>query len=347
MNSKTLIIYATHEISENLIYFCRNGYIDDPKYDFVIVFNNPLIKLAFFPNKNNIKVVTRENIGNDFGGWIHVLFSKDDNNNYLYLNYEYFIFINSTVRGPFLPQWYDQQKYGYWPELYIAKLNDDVKLVGPIINMCYAAFNFDRYVQSSFFVTDRIGIDIGIKNKIFDLNNIHMDKYSIVVTKELGLSKAIINEGYNIACMLPNYNNVDFRIPIDDLSKKKSAFEPCSPNGYFDININPYEVMFIKINRNITPLLIQKYTEWTIKKFDTDSIVKILYGLSIDESIDVTEKMVIYLKDNLYFDMKFDVNRYIGDPYPNKSKNIIVYTKDESIIVGEFASKLLFNLIFL
>ena len=35
--------------------------------------------------------------------------------------------------------------------------------------------------------------------------------------------------------------------------------------GYFGFNVHPYETMFIKGNRNIDPVMIEKLTEWHMK----------------------------------------------------------------------------------
>ena len=252
---KTLIIYSGHEVNDNLDYFIKNGYIDDPMYDFVFIFNNLNQRFEFLTEKKNVRIMTRENIGLDFGGWTHVLFSKDpDNDKYLYEKYDYFIFLNQTVRGPFLPLWYQQKKHGFWPELFISNLNDDVKLVGT----CVGFFASRPYISSVFLVMDRIGLDIAINKKIFDLTTICMPKSLIITKKEIGLSSAIIEAGYNIRSMLYYYKDIDFR-----KYKSEQAYNcHLRPNKYFDININPYEIIFIKQNRSIDPLLLDRYTEW-------------------------------------------------------------------------------------
>jgi hypothetical protein len=46
-------------------------------------------------------------------------------------NYQYFIFMDATARGPFLPI-YSQQLH--WSEPFLSRLNAKVKLVGPSIS---------------------------------------------------------------------------------------------------------------------------------------------------------------------------------------------------------------------
>lgn len=330
---KTLIIYSGHQINDNFLYFCRNGYINSPLYDFVFVFNDPNLKLKILPNKTNIKIMTRENTGLDFGGWTFALLTKE-NDQYLYEKYDYFVFINSTVRGPFLPSYYDQNKHGYWPEFFISKLSDQIKLVGSVV-----AFYLKRpFISSAFFVTDRIGLDIGMKNGVFDIKTINYDKRNVVIRKEIGFSNLIMDAGYNISSMLTSYKNTDL---------KNTQFQWLSlchlnPKKYYDIDINPYEIIFIKQNRNIEPLVLERYTEWNNKKL---SNIKLLYGISLEQSIDVTTRLIPHISKNGFIPTNFNINKYAGDPYPNTPKKLFVVHNESTDYVEEFSSYLITNVI--
>ena len=349
-SKKTLIIYALHEISENFIYFCQNAYINDPRYDFIFVVNSPSIKLQFYPHMPNLRVFIRENIGFDFGAWSHVLYSKSGDN-YLYNLYDYFIFANSTVKGPFFPMYYNPTTCPLWPELFISKLNDNVKLVGLTINDYVTGDNPGYHVQSMFFVTDRAGINIAINNRIFceNPNNMKMSKLDVIIKKEVGLSQLILRRGYNIACMLTAYKNVDFRKPLDaDLQKIMCRW---TNNSYFGTNIHPYETIFIKTNTGVTPQMFSMYTQWHNKKTleEKMTITKALYGLSPDHSIDVTNQIARHLRNKSILDINFDINKHITtDPFPHKSKILFVYFNNlnEPLIIRENCGKLENTVIF-
>ena len=323
---KTLIIYSGHEINDNLLFFCRNGYIDDPRYDFVFTLNNPNLKLEFSVNRPNIKIITRPNIGIDFGGWTDTLFMKDgDTDKYLYEKYKYFILLNSTVRGPFLPLWYDQEQHEYWPELFVSKLDDSVKLVGAAV----AFYLIKPFISSAFLVMDQTGLKIGRENGIFDLKTINMTKRDVVIKKEIKFTSCIIAGGYNVKCMLQYYKNIDL-----------SKYIPTSPSGchlspnkYFGINVNPYEVVFIKQNRNIEPNIMSKYTEWLLNRKDNIVIVK--YGTSENESIDVTNKIKEYIRKNMYIiRTNFNINTILSDPNnTNKFKKLFLYSKTNNEVL--------------
>ena len=110
---KTLILYATHIIHENLIYFINNGYFNDNDYDFYFIFNCPNLDVKFNTTNTNIHVVVRENKGMDFGAWSSVLLSEKDGKK-LYTYYDYFIFLNYTVIGPLLPLYVTEK----WTDIF-------------------------------------------------------------------------------------------------------------------------------------------------------------------------------------------------------------------------------------
>lgn len=345
MNKKTLILYTTHEINENLIFFCQNGYIDDENYYFIFIFNCLNLKIQFLPQQKNVKIINRNNTGLDFGAWTDTLFSKEDNI-FIFEKYDYFIFINSTVRGPFLPIWHNSEN-NKWPELFINKLNDKVKLVGTTINPCeYGTIHqVNGFVQSMFLVTDKIGLNIAMQNKIFDKNNTSMTKLELVFNNEPKFSQAILDSGYNISSMLYAYKDCDFR------NIKLKNDDHCHNNKYFDININPYEVIFIKTNRNIDYQVLEKYTKWHQNFSCKNLIKKILYGISVEESINVTDKIVEFLNQNCILDLNTDINKLIGhDPYRNRSKKLFFFCnniENPEIIIDEINNNLSTNLILL
>ena len=263
-SNKVLILYVTHEINDNVTFFCRKGYINNDNYQYLFIINDLNIKLTMLAQYNNIKILNRENIGYDFGAWSDGLFLKE-NGKYIYEKYDYFIFINSTVRGPFFPLWYDNND---WVNIFIKKINNNVKLFGTTINISNGHNNlYTPHVQSMFFVTDKIGLNILIKNNIFNNNNVIIDKKDIIMNKEIAMSTVIINEGYNIGCLLYAYKNINFKYPTWNYDKNNTInTDHCAPNNaYFGICINPYEVIFIKTNRNLCPEIVDKYTEWHLK----------------------------------------------------------------------------------
>jgi hypothetical protein len=118
-------------------------------------------------------------------------------------------------------------------------------------------------------------------------------------------------------------------------------------NYYYGININPYEVIFIKQNRIIEPAVLNKYTQWHLRKID--NITKITYGISKTECIDITDKIYLH---KCILETKMNINHCISkDPYPGKQKSLFIYINDNNIekikIINEHLSYLSTNVIML
>ena len=265
---KTLIIYSLYEETSETDFFLKNGIINNLDTDYVFVVND----LNFKPSNvfldaqkklgSRCRLILRDNIGYDFGGYSCVVdtFTKEGKIN----SYEYFVFLNQTVTGPFFPSWYKDPENN-WAKLFTEKINEETKLVGISINCFYKdmglkEFIYQPHVQSMLFATDKVGLNLLVEYSIFDYPNIHTSKIWIVMDKEIKMSRIMLENNYNIACMLSCSNGCDFR-----KGKPSNAWEdPLFPNLYFEENVHPYETIFIKNNRNITPDLITNLKEWQV-----------------------------------------------------------------------------------
>src|SRR3990170_3335605 len=123
--SNSVCIYAYYEKNrqyrKNLEYFLAHGLNDAS--DFVIVVNGACS--ASLPQRANLTVLRRENEGYDFGAWAHALDS-------LKRHYDYYIFINSSVRGPHRLR---GRPASTWQQELLSLLRGDVKLAGTTINI--------------------------------------------------------------------------------------------------------------------------------------------------------------------------------------------------------------------
>lgn len=262
---KTLVLYVFHEYNDNVDFFLKYGVIEQEGIDYLMIINHPtrVLKMEF---PKNVRIINRDNIGYDFGGWSHGLFLDN-----LYLQYDYFIFINSSVRGPFLPSWYPGNN---WVELFTRRLDIDVKLVGTTVN--HAWFEKGQcipHVQSMVMATDRVGLEVGIQRGIFSPSIIDLSYKDAVNQKELAFSSYILDAGYNIACLLSAYRDYDFRNSRQSIDFSQYPYQPYDSNHYlskqyFGLDIHPYEVIFVKTAPYATHIrpYIDKYTEWLPEK---------------------------------------------------------------------------------
>jgi hypothetical protein len=240
---KTLVIYVFHQLNDRVNKFFDAIFRDD-KIDFLIVCNSLSINLSL---PDYIKVHYRENIGYDFGGWSDGILTHD-----LYKNYDNFIFVNSSVIGPYLPSYYK----GKWTDVYIEGLKNGVKLFGSTINCCFSVYGPTKiepdkhsHVQSYIFSMDREALDYLIKNEIFSNKVYTTDFVELVINKEIKMSQLIVKNGWNIGCLMDNYQGIDFTF--------KTANKPTEYLGDVMLHHNYNklwtlkELVFVKGNRII------------------------------------------------------------------------------------------------
>jgi len=209
---KTLVLFVFHEYNSRVKYFLENAVFRGPRVKFLIIWNNnggipPDVEIPKY-----VDIVFRKNTGYDFGGWSHGLFH---NNNYK--KYDNYLFVNSSVYGPYLK---DGEPRNSWVYKYLNGLNADVKLFGSTINSMGGSHL--AHVQSYIFCVNRETLWFLIEQEIFSLQNIAKTFLEAIYNKEVRMSYLIVNNGWNIGCLHKLYNNVDFR---DVKAKQKLRFK--------------------------------------------------------------------------------------------------------------------------
>lgn len=235
--AKILVLYVFHEFNNRVKHFIDNCIFYDVDIDFIIISNNKSITIEV---PGYVKTFYRENIGYDFGGWSDALLTNN-----LYTKYEYFIFLNSSTMGPFLPSYYTNK----WTDIYINGLKNNVKLFGSTINTMEKPLTHS-HVQSYIFSMNKETLKYLIECEIFSTSNYVKTYYEAIFDKEIKMSRKIIENKWNIGCLLTQYKDVDFTF-----SDKKPeqynikfigdvTFQP-SKNVIWTVN----DVVFVKGNR--------------------------------------------------------------------------------------------------
>ena len=201
----TLVVYVLHQYTSLVKNFINKAIFQDDKVDFVIVCHNHSITFKVPPY---VSLIYRENKGHDFGAWSEGLLKRKK-------DYDYYICINSTADGPFTTQ--------QWTDIYTSKLTDDIRLFGSTINCCtgpwckeYPHYWSGPHVQTYVFSMTHDTLTYLSKEGIFSLTEYTTDKIQTVFEKEIGLSKKILDKGWNIGCLMHQYKGTDFRIPNEE-----------------------------------------------------------------------------------------------------------------------------------
>jgi hypothetical protein len=243
---KSVIIYTyffSPSSNYNLAFFVKKELQEknersDIDIDYIIVINGFVCdETIVFPT--NVTILKRPNEGYDFGGHAYALDFLATNHK---KTYDYYFFMNSGVIGPILPNYFDQTMH--WSSIFIRKITSTVKVVGTTI-VCLPGYDAGGYgpkVEGFFFMTDAIGL--GILEKEGTIFRNHATKYDAIVQGEYGVSRAIFKHGYSIDCMLPKYQNIDWRDPKNHTHNEQR--HPSRKGTYFGQSIQPYEVIFHK-----------------------------------------------------------------------------------------------------
>lgn len=279
--NKTLVLYVFHQFNDRVKYFIENAIFKHPLVDFIIISNGYKDEKLREIVPEYVKIIIRENLGYDFGGWSRGLFNIIENNGwqresgekYLYEKYKYFIFVNSSVVGPFIPIYYKKK----WTDIFIEQLNEqninnNVKIIGPTINSCggglgeYINPENGAHVQSYLFCIERNTLEFLIREKVFEnelndngiINDNLINKYNSInfldaINKEILMSRKIIENGWNIGSLLKMYIDVDFTFKVKNIDEYKKNGIDFYGDIMFDRYINKlwniYDVIFLKGNR--------------------------------------------------------------------------------------------------
>jgi len=313
MNINLHVIYSYYEgnpdYKMNLIYFLKKGYLSHVNYIFIV--NGSCT--VDFPVRENITVIRRENTGFDFQGYYTGLISLKKKNMIKPKNF--YIFLNCTVRGPFLPPYVTTHLYWYTP--YLDLLTDQVKLVGSVINGYITP-----HVQTYMFMMDYEGVNFLLENNFFKTCS---TRDECINQQEIALSQLILSKGWNIDCLVPEYHGIDYR-KSDAMCHKNDIRLAKSILGR---DLLPYEVIFIKSGWGDPSNQISSLTDVNCIGVGTTkhTCQKITYGVTENKSINVTHiiQNMKYINSH-----QLKPNSLFGDPYPEQAKYLFIYVEKQA-----------------
>lgn len=250
------IVYAYHEADSeraaNLRFFLTHAYIAGPGHVFVVVVNGGVCSVDL-SGLEGVTRVDRENTGMDFGAYAAGLEHLRTRG----IRCTQYVFLNASCRGPFIPPY--ARGRVEWPTVLTGLLTADTKLVGPTINVVTMPFAPDTarpHVQSYCFAMDSACMEHLTASGFW--RDIPDTYHRVVVEKEIGMSEAVLRRGWNIGCLVPEYGGHDYR----DAVSLPRPFNPAAQRFGGDIlfdgklcfgrDVHPYEVVFIKTNRDIS-----------------------------------------------------------------------------------------------
>eukprot|EP00892_Ulva_mutabilis_P001487 jgi/Ulvmu1/11339/UM074_0054.1 len=245
-----LVLYAFSDADPeyyvNLRFFVKHGIPGCDSCEFIITVNKTPSELAAeLPQlPANAKYVFHRKHCFDWGTFGWVLKDIDVS------AYSYFYFLNSTVRGPFLPQYLKGRLH--FTELMAAKLVGNVKLVGSIISCATVAkpgasgavsVRRNPHVQSHAVATDAVGLQLMMNDgRVFGCYSNIMDA---LYYSELGASAVILDANYTLDSFMVRYQGVDWRNKNSwDCNAEADPYQYALEDG---VNLAPMELMFVTV----------------------------------------------------------------------------------------------------
>jgi hypothetical protein len=311
--SKILVIYHYYEKDQtyidNFCHFLRFGYDADLSY-LIIVAGEHTID---FPALHNIQYFFTENKNFDYGGYCEAVYKLA-----IWQKYDFYLFINSSARGPFTPSYCNKK----WTDLFIDQLSADIGIVGSAISITpsqhsIAKMYHEKYgklernhqflghVQTTCYALSRQVLEQLIKASFYEANEA-LNKDETVRDYEIRLSQLILDMGFNLRCILPEYNQIDYREVLTDLNPTSREGDSGFEHSYFGRSAHPYESIFIKTSRNT---------------FSEEDLMRLAYSMSIDHGLDDSlEKlgfMQLFIRKVKYYALHLRKN-----PGPNR-KNFL------------------------
>ena len=276
---KTLITYCyyeTEKTQENLEFFFKNGVIQSENYDYIFIINNHTCSVQI-PDYSNITIIKHDN-DNDVNTYKWLIETWGDE---YFLDYNYFYFINSSCIGPFLPTITTNN----WIDLMNVFLNK-YDLIGPIVeippdNTGFLLLNLPNNTNIPFIHTYMFGVSV-FGFKIFKEllhKNATISKHRSLEIERM-VTSSILTNGGKIKSLLKKFQHVDLNNENNwNYYKFNQGRYSCYeiPKNYFGLDVNPFEVIFVKNLRNAGEhrksdisgisdelyLQVEKYKNWT------------------------------------------------------------------------------------
>ena len=234
---KSLVTFVFHKRDVNVDFFMRHGIVSSPNVDYCIVENSDVLApgvVESMHGASKVYSITRHNVSQCFGGYSASV-------RMLTYPYKYRFFINSTVRGPFVPPYASKSKH--WTEYFVEKFVNNVVMVGATINLVPYV-----HVQSMMMAVDQRALKILVDNNILLKEDVMVEKEALIANHEIRGPQLVLKSGYNLDCMMTSYQGRDWRTTFteaDDLLQ-----DPWYVGAYYGHTLHPYETMFFKCFRS-------------------------------------------------------------------------------------------------
>lgn len=153
-----------------------------------------------FSKKRVVKILFRDNVGMDFGAYSDAMVFMRGQKRH---GYKYFIFINSSLRGPFMPKWTPPSFHFTDTLTDFMRRDRRVKLASSYVTCLHAPEpKVGPIAESLFFAVDRQTLHILEEDGIFGVRS---NKSDVIMQGEYALLEAVLKRGYRYENLVGRY----------------------------------------------------------------------------------------------------------------------------------------------
>lgn len=235
---------------DNLVFFLSRAWCPEITI-FLVISGDCSVPLPVWPN---LRVIRAPNKNYDFGAYsaaLKTVAAIED--------YDYFIFVNSSTRGPFLPPG-DRRP---WYRHFTDRLTGSTHLVGSSVNVLAAESKYAKrfkelyaceggyaHIQTTAYALTTEAVRELLQLGVY-ADRPSLSKAEVVVHYELRISREILRRGWQAECLLPGYEHVDIGSALQDPNATSRLGDPLYHGAYFGRTVLPHEVIFLKMNRDL------------------------------------------------------------------------------------------------
>lgn len=251
-SSKAILYHyfeANQTYRDNLIFFLARGLTAD--IDVWLVLSGPCS--VELPRHPNLHIIEAPNLNHDYGGYCHAV----SEHGALLATYDRLAFVNSSVRGPFLPAYIEKSWYDIFSDALVGEthligasynsLPHDTEFGYHYANMTGRQGPFPHIQTTAYMMTGEAFSALKASGFYDQLEA--MTKSDVVAEYEIGMSEFMRSKGWRITSILSDtvFDQPDKAPQFDNFSVKEG--DPQYPNAYFGRTLGAEEVVFIKTNR--------------------------------------------------------------------------------------------------
>lgn len=206
----------------------------------------------------------KENVGMDFAAHnVSIEWARQQNR---VSKYKYFVFLNSSVRGPFFPSY--MPPGWQWTQAYTDRFRGDVAAVSSSIVCLPREDRYGPHLESWAFALTPESLELLIQAEVFNIRECKFCADGVIAGGEYAITEVLMTQhGRNVASLMSMYP--------EDTDWRDSKHWGCNNNvhpsrhGTYDkITMHPFEVVFVKASWHVGEPFVDRYSEWFGKQAD-------------------------------------------------------------------------------